>query len=127
MSNVRHLPYQFKDPLLLKRALTHKSAHYQHNERLEYLGDAVLNFIIADLLYQKFPKATEGDLTRARASLVKKESLAEIAKTLELGDCLTLGMGELRSGGFRRDSILADALEAILGAIYLDGGFAACQ
>ncbi len=124
---LRRLAYQFNDKNLLKQALTHKSANYKHNERLEYLGDSVLNFVVADLLYQRFAQATEGELTRARASLVKKSTLAEIAQSLQLGEYLTLGIGEQRSGGFRRDSILADAFEAIIGAIYVDGGFAACR
>lgn len=124
---LKDIHYQFIDPLLLKRALTHKSAHFKNNERLEYLGDSVLNFIIADVLYQQFLDATEGELTRARASLVNKSTLAQVAQSLNLGDYLTLGIGELRSGGFRRDSILADTLEALLGAIYLDGGLSAAQ
>lgn len=119
----KQLGYSFKDSNLLKRSLTHKSAHHLHNERLEFLGDAVLNIVIADLLYQQFAKATEGQLTRARASLVNKTALSKIAFVLSLDKFIELGMGEKRSGGFRRESILADAYEAILGAIYLDGGF----
>lgn len=119
----RSLQYAFKDKALLTRALTHKSAHYQHNERFEFLGDSILNCVIADLLFSQFQAATEGDLTRARASLVNQATLAQIAQEMMLGDYLHLGMGEQKSGGFRRDSILADALEAILGAIYLDSGF----
>lgn len=119
----RSLQYEFQDKALLKRALTHKSAHHQHNERLEFLGDAILNCAVADLLFSQFQNATEGELTRARASLVNQSTLAEIAHEKSLGDYLCLGMGEQKSGGFRRDSILADALEAILGAIYLDMGF----
>lgn len=118
----RQLSYQFKDKQILKQALTHKSYKHLHNERLEFLGDAILNFIIADLLFKQFSRATEGELTRARASLVNKTALFEIAQTFSLGDFLYLGMGEQRSGGFRRESILADALEAIIGAIYLDAG-----
>lgn len=121
----RSLQYEFQDKALLKRALTHKSANHQHNERLEFLGDALLNCVVAELLYSQFQGATEGELTRARASLVNQTSLAEIAQEKSLGDFLLLGMGEQKSGGFRRDSILADALEAILGAIYLDRDFQA--
>lgn len=119
----RKLNYSFKDKALFKQALTHKSAHAKHNERLEFLGDAILNLVIADLLYQQFAKASEGSLTRARASLVKKLTLSEVAVELTVGDYLQLGMGEQRSGGFRRESILADAMEAIIGAIYIDAGF----
>ncbi len=119
----RSLRYAFNDKALLARALTHKSANYQHNERLEFLGDSILNCVIADLLFSQFGSATEGELTRARASLVNQTTLAQIAQEMSLGDYLRLGMGEQRSGGFRRDSILADALEAIVGAIYLDKGF----
>ena len=122
----RKLNYYFKDKALFIQALTHKSANYKHNERLEFLGDAVLNVVIADLLYQQFSEATEGELTRARASLVNKTTLFEIAREFLLGEYLYLGIGEQRSGGFRRESILADAFEAILGAIYLDSGYAAC-
>lgn len=121
----RALQYEFREKSLLTRALTHKSAHHQHNERFEFLGDAILNCVIADLLFTQFKGATEGELTRARASLVNQTTLSQIAQEMMLGDYLRLGMGEQRSGGFRRDSILADALEAILGAIYLDNGFQA--
>jgi ribonuclease-3 len=121
------LKYEFNDKVLLQQALTHKSANFKHNERLEFLGDAILNFVIADVLYQQFTSATEGELTRARASLVNKSSLYEIAQELDLGDHLNLGIGEQRSGGFRRESILADALEAIVGAMYLDAGFLPCR
>lgn len=119
----RRIQYEFKNKILLEQALTHKSAHHRNNERLEFLGDAILNFVIADFLYQQFSDATEGELTRARASLVKKTTLSEIAVELAIGDYLHLGIGEQRSGGFRRESILADTLEAIVGAIYLDAGF----
>lgn len=119
----RSLQYDFTDKTLLMRALTHKSAHHLHNERLEFLGDSILNCIVADLLFAQFQGATEGELTRARASLVNQATLALIAQEMALGDYLRLGMGEQKSGGFRRDSILADALEAILGAIYIDKGF----
>ncbi|WP_093318969.1 ribonuclease III [Thorsellia anophelis] len=118
----RKLSYKFKDPVLLTMALTHRSANGQHNERLEFLGDSILSFIIADTLYARFPKCNEGDLTRMRASLVKENTLSEIAREFDLGNVLVLGPGELKSGGFQRDSILADAIEAIIGAIYIDNG-----
>lgn len=118
------LGYQFKTPALLAQALTHRSFSGNNNERLEFLGDSVLNFIIAHQLFLRFPKLPEGDLSRLRAQLVKESSLAEIAFELNLGDVLKLGEGELKSAGWRRPSILADALEAIIGAVYSDGGFA---
>lgn len=118
----RALGYPFSDITLLERALTHRSKGAANNERLEFLGDAILGFVAADLLYQQFDSAPEGHLSRFRASLVKKETLAELAREFSLGDYLLLGSGELKSGGFRRDSILADGLEAIIGAIYLDDG-----
>ncbi len=121
------LAYQFKDPQLIVQALTHRSIGSKNNERLEFLGDAILGCVIADELFQRFPKATEGELTRLRASLVKGDTLAMIGRELNLGDCLILGSGELKSGGFRRDSILACGVEAILGAVYVDGGFDACK
>jgi len=117
------LDYQFKDPALLDAALTHRSAGGPHNERLEFLGDAVLNCVVARLIFSEFAAADEGDLSRFRASLVSGEALAIIAAEISLGDYLRLGSGELKSGGFRRKSILADTLEALFGAIYLDGGF----
>ncbi|HXH04388.1 MAG TPA: ribonuclease III [Candidatus Competibacteraceae bacterium] len=123
----RRLRHEFSDPRLLAEALTHRSASGRNNERLEFLGDGVLNFVIAEQLYSRHPRASEGELSRLRASLVKQETLAAIARELELGEHLRLGQGELKSGGFRRDSILADALEAIFGAIYLDAGFSAAQ
>ena len=116
------LAYQFKDINLLSQALTHRSKGSTNNERLEFLGDAILGFIAADLLYSQFQQSPEGHLSRFRASLVKKETLAALAREFSLGDYLRLGSGELKSGGFRRDSILADAMEAIFGAMYLDGG-----
>ncbi|WP_202983554.1 ribonuclease III [Ferrimonas lipolytica] len=116
------LNYQFKDEAHLQLALTHRSAAGLHNERLEYLGDAVLGFVIADELYHRFPKVTEGDMTRMRASLVKGVTLAELGRELNLPEVIKLGPGELKSGGFRRESILADAVEAIFGAVYLDSG-----
>lgn len=115
--------YRFRDPARLEQALTHRSAGPLNNERQEFLGDAILGFVVADALYQRFPDASEGDLSRLRARLVKKESLARIARQLKLGSYLNLGAGELRSGGQSRDSILADALEAVLAAVYLDGGY----
>ena len=121
------LGYEFHDGALLEVALTHRSAGGQNNERLEYLGDAVLAFVIAEILYLKFPRAAEGILTRLRASLVKRESLADLARSLELGNFITLGSGEKRSGGWRRDSILANTLEAIIGAVYLDAGVDDCR
>lgn len=117
------LHYQFKNQALLEQALTHRSHNAKHNERLEFLGDSVLNFIVASLLYVQFNRVDEGDLSRLRANLVKQATLAEIAQTLKLADYLRLGEGELKSGGFRRPSILSDALEAVFGAVYLDGGF----
>lgn len=123
----QQLSYRFANPLLLENALTHRSAGSANNERLEFLGDAVLDFVVASELYERFPEATEGELSRLRASLVKQETLADLARSLDLGSYLTLGSGELKSGGHRRDSILADALEAVFGAVYLDGGFEACQ
>jgi len=118
----RVLGYTFLQPEYLTQALTHRSMGGGHNERLEFLGDSVLNFVIAAALYERFPHATEGELSRLRASLVKEDTLAELARELDLGDYLILGSGELKSGGHRRASILADALEAIIGGIYLDGG-----
>jgi ribonuclease-3 len=123
----KRLQYQFNDPGLLRQALTHRSVGANNNERLEFLGDAVLNLVIAYALYQFFPQASEGDLSRLRAHLVKGETLAELAQELTLGDYLVLGPGELKSGGFRRDSILAGALEAVFGAIYTDGDFGAVR
>lgn len=121
------LGYSFQQPELLRQALTHRSHSSPHNERLEFLGDSVLNCTVATLLYQRFPNVKEGDLSRLRASLVRQETLAEIGEKLALGDVLRLGEGELKSGGFRRPSIIADALEALFGAIYLDAGFDAAQ
>jgi ribonuclease III len=117
------LGYECRDPALLEAALTHRSAGGPHNERLEFLGDAVLNCVIAMLVFREFGAADEGDLSRFRSSLVSGEALAVIAAEIGLGDQLRLGSGELKSGGFRRKSILADTLEALFGAIYLDGGF----
>ncbi|MDG1074667.1 MAG: ribonuclease III [Methylophilaceae bacterium] len=121
------LGYQFNQPSLLTQALTHRSYASTNNERLEFLGDGVLNFIVAHQLYQRFQKLSEGDLSRLRAQLVKEATLFEIAQTLSIGELLNLGEGELKSAGWRRPSILSDALEAIIGATYLDGGFDAAQ
>lgn len=119
----QRINYVFANQALLEQALTHRSHSAKHNERLEFLGDSVLNFVVAALLFKRFQKIDEGDLSRLRANLVKQATLAEIAQTLELSEYLRLGEGELKSGGFRRPSILSDALEAIFGAVYLDGGF----
>jgi ribonuclease-3 len=121
------LGYMFQQPDLLDEALTHRSASARNNERLEFLGDALLNLVIAEYLFEHYPKASEGELSRLRASLVKGETLAELARSLKLGDWLNLGPGELKSGGFRRESILSDTMEAIFGAVYLDGGLVACR
>lgn len=121
------LDYRFQDASLLEQALTHRSHSARHNERLEFLGDSVLNFVVAAMLFKRFAKIDEGDLSRLRANLVKQSSLAEIAQKLSLSQYLRLGEGELKSGGFRRPSILADTLEAIFGAIFLDSGFDAAQ
>lgn len=119
--------HRFRDPELLQQALRHRSAGVPHNERLEFLGDALVNLVVAEALHARWPKADEGALTRARASLVRESALAALARRLELGPRLQLGPGELKSGGERRDSILADALEAVVGAIHLDAGFEACR
>lgn len=121
------LGYAFNRPELLTTALTHRSMGQRNNERLEFLGDAVLNLVIAAELFQQFPQASEGQLSRLRAHLVNGKMLAQLAQELALGDYLRLGPGELKSGGFRRESILAGALEAIIGAVYLDGLFDAAQ
>ncbi len=121
------LGHVFKDGALLRQALTHRSHSGSHNERLEFLGDSVLNCVVASLLFQKYNRIDEGDLSRLRANLVKQQSLYEIALRLELAQFLRLGEGELKSGGFRRPSILADTLEALIGAIFLDGGFSAAR
>lgn len=121
------LSYTHQDESLLSLALTHRSCGKKNNERLEFLGDSILNFVIADALFRKFPLAKEGELSRLRARLVKGETLAEIARELNLGDYLRLGSGELKSGGYRRDSILADAVEAIIGSIHLDRGLEAAK
>lgn len=124
---INKLDYAFKNADLLDEALTHRSVGARNNERLEFLGDGILNFVIADALFKSRPDLREGDLSRLRASLVNGETLAEIARELNLGDCLKLGGGELKSGGFRRSSILADGVESIFGAVFCDSGFDACQ
>ncbi|WP_199098067.1 ribonuclease III [Dyella sp. ASV21] len=121
------LAHCFRDPALAELALTHRSVGKPNNERLEFLGDALLGVIVAELLYEAHPNASEGELSRLRAQLVNGQALAGIARQLELGDKLRLGSGELKSGGFRRESILADAFEALIAAVYLDAGFAECR
>ena len=123
----KKINHTFTDKKLISEALTHRSVGSLNNERLEFLGDSILNFVVAQQLFNALPKSSEGDLSRLRAAVVKKESLVEIAKTLQLGDYISLGSGELKSGGFRRESILADAVEAIIGAVLQDAGFAVCQ
>src|SRR6202012_2123564 len=119
--------YEFRNAELLRQAMTHRSHSPAHNERLEFLGDSVLNCVVAALLFERFSKLDEGDLSRVRANLVKQQSLYELAQGLGIAEFLRLGEGELKSGGFRRPSILADTLEAILGAVFLDAGFDAAQ
>lgn len=121
------LKYQFNDPTLLQTALTHRSFSSDHYERLEFLGDAVLDLSISDMLYSQLRSLPEGDLSRIRANLVRQETLHQIAVVLGLPQCLRLGEGEARSGGQKRPSILADAVEAVIGAVYLDGGFTVAQ
>jgi len=123
----RKLGYTFRDQELMLLALTHRSFAGRNNERLEFLGDAILNFIAGEALFERFPQAREGQLSRLRARLVKGETLAVLARGFDLGEYLRLGSGELKSGGFRRESILADALEALIGAIYLDAGMEAAR
>ncbi len=123
----KRIRHQFSDQGLLEQALTHRSAGSPHNERLEFLGDAILNFVIAEELYRRFASAREGELTRLRATLVRGATLSALARELELGAHLRLGSGELKSGGRERDSILADGFEALVGAIYQDGGMQACR
>lgn len=123
----KRLGLNFNNTELLMTALTHRSANARNNERLEFLGDSILGFVIAQKLYQRFPEASEGALSRLRANLVNESSLAELARKYQLGDALVMGSGELKSGGFRRDSILSDALEAIMGALFLDQGIVVCQ
>ena len=123
----KRLGYTFVDRSRLELALTHRSCGSRNNERLEFLGDSIVNFVIAEALFEQFPDAREGQLSRLRARMVRGATLAEIGREFELGDCLRLGSGELKSGGFRRESILADAVEAIIGAIYLDVGMEVCR
>lgn len=120
---LQQLAYEFSDVALLDQALTHRSHGKFNNERFEFLGDSILGFVIGQKLFETLPEATEGELSRLRSALVKGETLAEIAREFSIGDSLVLGDGERKSGGFRRDSILADSVEAIIGAIYLDSGF----
>ena len=121
----QRLGYQFSNVELLQQALTHRSAAKQHNERLEFLGDAVLGMVVAQALFKRFPTVPEGKLTRMRSTLVKGDTLAELGREADVGELLKLGPGELKSGGHRRSSIIADAMEAILGAIYLEAGLEA--
>lgn len=123
----RRIGHDFRDPALLELALTHRSYGGDNNERLEFLGDSIVNFVIGEALFQRFPQAREGQLSRLRARLVKGQTLAELAREFSLGEQLRLGSGEMKSGGYRRDSILADAVEAIIGAIYLDAGMDAVK
>jgi ribonuclease-3 len=116
----RKLGYTFTHSELLQQALTHRSASSKHNERLEFLGDSILSYVIANALYHRFPRVDEGDMSRMRATLVRGNTLAEMAREFDLGECLRLGPGELKSGGFRRESILADTVEALIGGIFLD-------
>jgi ribonuclease-3 len=119
--------HAFRDTELLRQALRHRSAGAPNNERMEFLGDALVNLIVAEALHARWPRADEGALTRARAALVRESALATVARELGLGDALELGQGELKTGGHRRDSILADALEALVAAIHLDAGFETCR
>lgn len=121
------LGYEFSQLDLLQQALTHRSASGEHNERLEYLGDAILGVVIAEALFHQFPKHNEGDLSRMRSTLVRGQTLAELAKDFALGEVIRLGPGEMKSGGHRRESILADAVEAIIGAIFLDSDIATAK
>jgi len=123
----QRLQHTFRDPALLVQALTHRSFSSEHNERLEFLGDSVLNLAVAGLLYERLADQAEGDLSRVRANLVKQETLHQLALGLGLSEAIRLGEGEARSGGSKRPSILADALEAVIGAVYLDEGFASAQ
>ena len=124
---INRLGYDFSDSSLVDLALSHRSVGGNNNERLEFLGDSIVNFLIAEALFQKFPRSREGELSQMRAQLVKGVTLAELAREFELGDYLKLGPGEMKSGGFRRESILADTVEALIGAIYLDGGMEICR
>ena len=123
----KSIGYAFEQPALLEQALRHRSAGAPHNERLEFLGDSLVNLIVAESLFSHWPKADEGALTRGRANLVRESSLATIARQLDIGNDIVLGTGEMKTGGHRRDSILADTLEAIIAAIYLDSDFERCR
>lgn len=123
----RQIGYSFTQPDLLRQALTHRSYSSPHNERLEFLGDSVLNCAVAHMVFESFPRLSEGDLSRLRANLVNQQALFGLAQELGLGEQVLLGEGELRSGGAQRPSILADALEAVFGSVFLDGGFAAAE
>lgn len=123
----KKIGYEFNDVSLLEQAMTHRSYRGKHNERLEFLGDSILSFVIANALYHHFPKEREGDLSRMRSTLVRGQTLAELALEFSLGDFLRLGPGELKSGGYRRESTLADAVEAIIGAVYLDSDIETCR
>ena len=127
MREIPGIPYRFKNPALLALALSHRSVGRANNERLEFLGDSVLDFVISACLFGLKTEYNEGDLSRLRARVVRGETLAQLARELKLGDYIKLGEGELKSGGYKRKSILADALEAVIGAVYLDGGFKACE
>jgi ribonuclease-3 len=127
MREIPGIPYRFKDPDLLSLALSHRSLGRHNNERLEFLGDSILNFVVSAQLFNTKPDNDEGGLSRLRARVVRGDTLAELASGLKLGNYIKLGEGELKSGGYKRDSILADALEAVFGAIYIDGGFDACE
>lgn len=124
---LRRFGVSFSDPALLDRALTHRSAGHANYERLEFLGDALVNTIISIELYRRYPRAAEGDLTRLRSALIRESSLADIARNMDLSEHLRMGIGELKSGGFRRDSILADTLEALVAAVFLDAGWERCR
>jgi ribonuclease-3 len=126
MREIPGIPYRFNDRALLALALSHRSTGRDNNERLEFLGDSILNFVVAARLFDVRSGDDEGDLSRLRARVVRGETLARLATELKLGDYIRLGEGELKSGGYRRNSILADALEAVIGAIYLDGGYERC-
>ncbi len=127
MREIPGIPYSFNDPALLTLALSHRSVGRHNNERLEFLGDSVLNFVVAARLFELRTDNDEGELSRLRARVVRGDTLAKLASGLKLGDYIKLGEGELKSGGFKRNSILADGLEAVFGAIYLDGGFKSCE
>lgn len=127
VSELTALGHRFSNATLLEQALTHRSAGRCNNERLEFLGDALLNLIVAEFVFEQYPRASEGEMTRARASLVNGAALAELAREARLGEQLVLGPGELKTGGFRRDSILADTFEALIAAVYLDAGWEACR